>query len=80
MDRMDYLKKIVDNQKLIIFIICYKTPLMGIFGNGNNSFEPMVSKNDKLQGNIYVHVHELGPTSTFCYLKTIVGPSCNHVN
>lgn len=60
MDRMDYLKTIVDNQKLIILIICYKIPLMGIFGNGNNSFEPMVSKNDKLQGNIYIHVHELG--------------------
>jgi hypothetical protein len=53
---------------------------MGIFGNGNNNFEPMVSKNDKLQGNIYIHVHELGPTSTFCYLKTLVGPSCHHVN
>ncbi len=42
MDRMDYLKTIVNNQKLIILIICYKIPLMGIFGNGNNSFKPMV--------------------------------------
>jgi hypothetical protein len=55
---MDYLKTILDNQKLIILIICNKIPLMGIFGNGKNSFEPMVSKNDKLQGNIYIHVHE----------------------